>query len=135
MPLLSISGLTKTFGGLMAVKDVDINIEPGMILGMIGPNGAGKTTVFNLVTGIYKPDRGTVQFDGRSLVGMRPHAIAAAGVARTFQTIRLFPSLTVLENVMSGRDCRSQAGVFGSIIQPPSQRREERDIRARAERH
>jgi branched-chain amino acid transport system ATP-binding protein len=135
MPLLNISGLTKTFGGLMAVKDVDVSIEPGTILGMIGPNGAGKTTVFNLVTGIYTPDRGTVQFDGRSLVGMRPHAIAAAGVARTFQTIRLFPNLTVLENVMSGRDCRSQAGMMGAIFRPPRQCREERDIRAQAERH
>jgi len=135
MPLLSISGLTKTFGGLMAVKDVDVSIEPSTILGMIGPNGAGKTTVFNLVTGIYTPDRGTVQFDGRSLIGMRPHAIAAAGVARTFQTIRLFPNLTVLENVMSGRDCRSQAGIMGAIFRPPRQRREERDIRVQAERH
>ncbi len=135
MPLLSISGLTKTFGGLMAVKDVDVDIDPGTILGMIGPNGAGKTTVFNLVTGIYAPDRGTVRFDGRSLVGMSPHAIAAAGVARTFQTIRLFPNLTVLENVMSGRDCRSQAGIAGAIFHLPSQRREEREIRAQAERH
>ena len=102
--------LTKSFGGLMAVQTWTSRIEPGQILGMIGPNGAGKTTVFNLVTGIYKPDRGTVEFAGRSLIGLRPHAIAAAGIARTFQTIRLFPNLTVLENVMSGRDCRSKAG-------------------------
>jgi branched-chain amino acid transport system ATP-binding protein len=119
----------------MAVSNVDICIESGDILGMIGPNGAGKTTVFNLITGIYKPDKGTVQFAGRSLVGKRPHAIAAAGIARTFQTIRLFPALTVMENVMSGRDCRSRAGVAGAILRLPSQRAEERDIRVQAERH
>ncbi len=93
MSLLEVSSLTKSFGGLMAVSNVDIRIDPGDILGMIGPNGAGKTTVFNLITGIYKPDKGSVQFDSKSLVGKRPHAIAAAGIARTFQTIRLFPAL------------------------------------------
>ena len=82
MSLLQVSSLTKSFGGLMAVHNVDIAIEPGQIMGMIGPNGAGKTTVFNLVTGIYKPDSGKVEFGGRSLVGLRPHAIAAAGSAR-----------------------------------------------------
>jgi branched-chain amino acid transport system ATP-binding protein len=135
MSLLQVSGLTKSFGGLTAVKDVDIRIDQGDILGMIGPNGAGKTTVFNLVTGIYRPDRGTVEFDGHSIVGMRPHGIASAGVARTFQTIRLFPNLTVLENVMAGRDCRSRSGVLGAILHPPAERKEERDIRAQAERH
>jgi branched-chain amino acid transport system ATP-binding protein len=134
MSLLEVTSLTKSFGGLMAVSNVDIRIEPGDILGMIGPNGAGKTTVFNLITGIYRPDKGTVQFDGRNLVGKRPHAIAAAGIARTFQTIRLFPALTVMENVMSGRDCRSRAGVAGAILRLPSQRAEERDIRAQSER-
>ncbi len=133
MPLLDVSSLTKSFGGLMAVSNVDLRIEPGDILGMIGPNGAGKTTVFNLLTGIYRPDRGAIRFDGRSLVGLRPHAIAAAGVARTFQTIRLFPNLTVLENVMSGRHCRSRAGVFGAVFRPPAQRREEHAIRSQAE--
>jgi branched-chain amino acid transport system ATP-binding protein len=103
----------------MAVSGVDLVIERGEILGMIGPNGAGKTTVFNLLTGIYKPDKGTIVFDGRNLVGLRPHAIASAGMARTFQTIRLFPNMTVLENVMSGRDCRSRAGVLGAIFRPP----------------
>ena len=133
MSLLLISSLTKCFGGLMAVKDLDVRIEPGEILGMIGPNGAGKTTVFNLITGIYHPDRGTIQFSGQSLLGMRPHAIAEAGIARTFQTIRLFPNLTVLENVMAGRHCRSRAGVAGAILRLGSQRREEGDIRAQAE--
>jgi branched-chain amino acid transport system ATP-binding protein len=135
MPLLEVTSLTKSFGGLMAVSNVDIRIEAGDILGMIGPNGAGKTTVFNLITGIYKPDKGTVIFDGRNLVGKRPHAVAEAGIARTFQTIRLFPALTAMENVMSGRDCRSRAGVTGAILRLPSQRAEERAIRAQAERH
>ena len=135
MSLLEVTSLTKSFGGLMAVSNVDIRIEPGDILGMIGPNGAGKTTVFNLITGIYKPDKGSVVFDSKSLVGKRPHAIAAAGIARTFQTIRLFPALTVMENVMSGRDCRSRAGVAGAIFHLPSQRAEERDIRVQAEHH
>ena len=135
MSLLQVSSLTKSFGGLMAVHNVDIAIEPGQIMGMIGPNGAGKTTVFNLVTGIYKPDSGKVEFAGCSLVGLRPHAIAAAGIARTFQTIRLFPNLTVLENVMSGRDCRSKAGVLGALFRTPRQRAEEQAIRTEAERH
>jgi branched-chain amino acid transport system ATP-binding protein len=119
----------------MAVAGVDLVIERGEIMGMIGPNGAGKTTVFNLLTGIYKPDKGTVVFDGRNLVGLRPHAIASAGMARTFQTIRLFPNMTVLENAMSGRHCRSRAGVFGAIFRPRGQRAEEQDIRKEAERH
>jgi branched-chain amino acid transport system ATP-binding protein len=119
----------------MAVRDVDLTIESGEILGMIGPNGAGKTTVFNLVTGIFRPDRGTIVFDGRNLIGLRPHAIAEVGIARTFQTIRLFPNLTVMENVMAGRHCRSRAGVAGAIFRPASQRAEEQDIRAQSERH
>lgn len=135
MPLLEVTSLSKSFGGLMAVSAVDIRIEPGEILGMIGPNGAGKTTVFNLLTGIYRPDRGSVVFDGKNLVGLQPHAIVAAGMARTFQTIRLFPNMTVLENVMSGRDCRSRAGVFGALLRPKSQRQEELDIRGQAEHH
>ena len=123
MSLLEVTSLTRSFGGLMAVSNVDIRIDPGDILGMIGPNGAGKTTVFNLITGIYKPDKGSVVFDSKSLVGKRPHAIAAAGIARTFQTIRLFPALTVMENVMSGRDCRAAPGVAAAIFHLPSQRR------------
>lgn len=119
----------------MAVSNVDLHIESGEIMGMIGPNGAGKTTVFNLITGIYRPNQGTVVFDGHSLLGKRPHAIAKAGIARTFQTIRLFPALTVMENVMSGRDCRSSAGVAGAIFRLPAQRAEEHEIRAKSEHH
>lgn len=135
MALLEVSGLTRSFGGLMAVSAVDLRIERGEVLGMIGPNGAGKTTVFNLLTGIYRPDKGTVVFDGRGLVGLKPHAIAASGMARTFQTIRLFPNMTVLENVMSGRHCRSKAGAVGAIFRPRGQRAEEQAIRQEAERH
>ena len=135
MALLEVNRLTKSFGGLMAVSTVDLVIERGEIMGMIGPNGAGKTTVFNLLTGIYRPDKGTVVFDGRNLVGLKPHAIASAGMARTFQTIRLFPNMTVLENVMSGRHCRSRAGVAGAVLHPKSQLAEEQDIRKESERH
>ncbi|MGC8780471.1 MAG: ABC transporter ATP-binding protein [Anaerolineae bacterium] len=135
MTLLKAQGLTKSFGGLMAVHNVDIAIQPGQIMGMIGPNGAGKTTVFNLITGIYRPDRGSVVFDGHDLIGLSPHVIAAKGIARTFQTIRLFPNLSVLENVMSGRHCRSRAGVIGALFRTPQQRAEERAILAQAERH
>jgi branched-chain amino acid transport system ATP-binding protein len=118
----------------MAVSNVTLSIDAGEILGMIGPNGAGKTTVFNLLTGIYRPDGGEMVFDGRNLTGLRPHAIAEAGIARTFQTIRLFPSLTVLENVMAGRHCRTRAGVIAAVAHLPSQRAEEKDIRTQAER-
>lgn len=134
MPLLEVSSLTKSFGGLMAVANVDLHINQREILGMIGPNGAGKTTVFNLITGIYRPDRGTIRFEGRDLVGLRPHEIAEAGIARTFQTIRLFPALTVLENVMSGRHCRTRAGAAAAVFRPAYQRKEEQEIRAQAER-
>jgi branched-chain amino acid transport system ATP-binding protein len=134
MALLEIRSLSKSFGGLMAVSNVTLQIDAGAIMGMIGPNGAGKTTVFNLLTGIYRPDRGEIGFDGRNLIGLRPHAIAEAGIARTFQTIRLFPSLTVLENVMAGRHCRTHAGVIGAVAHLPAQRAEEKDIRAQAER-
>lgn len=134
MALLEVTGLTRSFGGLMAVSAVDFQIERGQIMGMIGPNGAGKTTVFNLLTGIYRPDKGSIVFDGRGLIGLKPHVIAAAGMARTFQTIRLFPNMTVMENVMSGRHCRSKAGVWGAVIRPGSQRSEEQSIRKEAER-
>lgn len=131
---LAVDSLRKKFGKKEVVRGVSFSMRNGEVTGLLGPNGAGKTTVFNLITGIYKPDKGTVQFAGKSLVGKRPHAIAAAGIARTFQTIRLFPALTVMENVMSGRDCRSRAGVAGAILRLPAQRAEERDIRAQSER-
>lgn len=104
--LLDVQNVVKRFGGLTAVNDVTIGIEERSISAIIGPNGAGKTTFFNLLTGIYKPDEGTVVFNGRSLIGLRPDQVNAAGMARTFQSIRLFPGMTVLENVMVGMNSR-----------------------------
>jgi len=128
MNVLEVQNLTKRFGGLVAVDDVTFNISEGEILGLIGPNGAGKTTVFNLITGIYAPDQGDLRFFGESLVGLRPHQITEKGIARTFQTIRLFPNLTVLENVMSGQHCRASTGLLDAIVRTPKQRAEEASI-------
>ena len=133
MALLELRGLTKYFGGLAAVSDVSFDVAEGEILSMIGPNGAGKTTVFNLVTGIYPPSAGTIRFKGRSLTGLRPHRIAELGIARTFQTIRLFPALTVSENVMAGLHCRTRAGIWGAISRSAAQRREEAQVAAETE--
>lgn len=132
MALLEVKNLTKSFGGLVAVNDVSFHLNEGEILGMIGPNGAGKTTVFNLITGIFPPDKGEIRFNGRSLIGLRPHQITELGIARTFQTIRLFPNLTVMENVMAGLHCRTKAGLWASILQTKAQREEEKFIREKA---
>ncbi|RQD78970.1 ABC transporter ATP-binding protein [Desulfonatronospira sp. MSAO_Bac3] len=132
MTLLSIKNLTKRFGGLLAVDDVSFDVEQGRIVGLIGPNGAGKTTVFNLITGNYIPDEGRIMFDGHSLTGLKTHKIVALGIARTFQTIRLFKNLTVLENVMAGCHCRMNSGILSSMLRIPFQRREERMALARA---
>jgi branched-chain amino acid transport system ATP-binding protein len=134
MALLQVENLTKSFGGLMAVDQLDFHMDSGDILGMIGPNGAGKTTVFNLITGIYPPDEGEIWFNGRSLGGLRPHDITELGIARTFQTIRLFRELTAMENVMAGRHCRTCAGLLGAIFQPRGQQEEEQKIREEADR-
>jgi branched-chain amino acid transport system ATP-binding protein len=134
MALLEVQGLTKRFGGLTAVNGLDFHLDEGEILGMIGPNGAGKTTVFNLITGIYPPDEGDIRLNGRSLLGLRPHAITELGIARTFQNIRLFANITALENVMAGQHCRTKAGVLGAILRPRSQRLEEQRILQEAER-
>ena len=130
--LLSLSGVTKTIGGLVAVNDVSFSVEQGSVMGIIGPNGAGKTTVFNLITGNYTPDRGEILFRGQSLVGRKPHCIVDMGIARTFQSIRLFPSLPVLENVLAGRHCRMSSGMLASMFRTPAQRREEKEARERA---
>lgn len=132
MALLEVRNLTKSFGGLIAVNDVSFHVNEGEILSMIGPNGAGKTTIFNLITGIFPPDRGEIRFNGRSLVGLRPHQITELGIARTFQTIRLFPNLTVLENVMAGLHCRTRAGLWSSLLQTKSQQEEEKFVREKA---
>ncbi len=127
MSLLGIYRLTKSFGGLMAVNNVSFDVEAGTIVGLIGPNGAGKTTIFNLIAGIQRPDQGEITFNGASIVGRRAHRIVSAGITRTFQTIRLFQNLSVLENVLAGRHCRMRSGVFGALLRTPGQRREEKE--------
>jgi branched-chain amino acid transport system ATP-binding protein len=130
--LLSIDSLSKSFGGLMAVNDVSFDVEKGSIVGLIGPNGAGKTTVFNLITGNYQPNTGTVLFDGQNLVGLPTHSIVERGIARTFQTIRLFQNMTVLENVLAGTHCRMRAGCIAAMLRTPAQRREEEEAMGQA---
>ena len=132
MPLLETRNLTKHFGGLMAVFELDLEIEAGEIVSLIGPNGAGKTTVFNLITGLYLPDGGDILLEGRSLMGLQPHQITALGVARTFQTLRIFTNMTVLENVMVAQHCRTKAWMWPAIFRLPGFRREEERIRQKA---
>ena len=132
MPLLQIEGLTHFFGGLRAVYDYNLNLEQGELVGLIGPNGAGKTTIFNLVTGAYKPTEGEVRLNGDNLVGLRPHQITSKGIARTFQTIRLWNELTVLDNVSIAHASRIEYGLLDSILHSQRFRDEEREIRKRA---
>ena len=132
MSLLSVRGLAKRFGGVKAVDGVFFDVAAGAIAGLIGPNGAGKTTVFNLVTGNTRPDAGRVVFDGTDVTGWRPHRVVARGIARTFQAIRLFGSMTVLENVLVGADAHLSSGLLASILGTPGQRREERRAREEA---
>jgi branched-chain amino acid transport system permease protein len=124
--VLALGGVTMEFGGVVALQDVSLAVERGQIFGIIGPNGAGKTTLFNCVTGVFRPTRGTIEVDGRSVVGKKPHNITKAGVARTFQNIRLFPNMTVLENVLVGADARHSTSVPGALLGVPRHRREER---------
>jgi len=126
--ILSTVSTTKVFGGLLAVSDVSIDVGPKSIVSIIGPNGAGKTTFFNMLTGLYRPTAGRILFDGQDVTGRRPDLITAAGVARTFQNIRLFSTMSALENVMVGAHTRMRAGLFGSILRTPSVRREEAAI-------
>lgn len=132
MSLLALDSVSKIFGGLTAVNEVSFEVEQGSIVGLIGPNGAGKTTVFNLITGNYVPDGGDIRFAGQSIRGMKPHIIVSLGIARTFQSIRLFSTLPVLENVLAGRHCRMHSGVLASMFHTPAQRREERAAIERA---
>ena len=125
MTLLSLQDLTKSFGGLTAVNEVSFTVEEGAVVGLIGPNGAGKTTVFNLITGNYWPDRGRITFADTTLNGLRTHRIIALGIARTFQNIRLFQSLTALENVLAGCHYRMRSGIVAAMLRWPAQRREE----------
>jgi len=131
--LLVATNVTKRFEGLVAVNDVSLTVERGEIRSIIGPNGAGKTTLFNCITGMFKPEDGTIDFDGLPIVGRKPHAITASGIARTFQNIRLFGNMTALENVVVGLDVHHDANVFGALVHSPAQRREERDAIARAQ--
>ena len=132
-PLLEIKGVRKQFGGLSALAGLDMHVDAGEILSVIGPNGAGKSTLFNVITGLYAPDAGDITFRGDSIVGLRPHQVAKLGIARTFQNVRLFPNMTVLENAMVGQHCRSRSGIFGSVLRLPGTKREEERIRVRAQ--
>jgi ABC-type branched-subunit amino acid transport system ATPase component len=130
--LLEINGLSKDFGGLRAINGLDIHVDEGEIVSVIGPNGAGKTTFFNLITGMETPDEGNILFGDLNVVGLRPNQILQLGMARTFQNVRLFPAMTVLENVMVGQHCRTRAGVIGAIFKTPGQRAEEAMIEEKA---
>jgi ABC-type branched-subunit amino acid transport system ATPase component len=132
MALLEITGLEKTFGGIKALQGVDFTIDDGEIVSVIGPNGAGKTSFFNVISGMFPPDGGTIVFDGTDLAGHEPNEITTRGIARTFQNVRLFPNMTVLENVMVGQHCRTKAGLFGAIFTTPRQRAEEQMIENKA---
>jgi ABC-type branched-subunit amino acid transport system ATPase component len=131
--LLELRGVSKSFGGLRVIEALDMHVDEGEIVSVIGPNGAGKTTLFNLVTGIYRPDEGDIVFEGASLVGLEAHQITARGIARTFQTLRLFLNLTVKENVMAAAYAHTHAGLLRSILRTPGMRREEREIERLAE--
>jgi len=130
--LLEVKNLSKSFGGIRAVRGISIGIEDHSISSIIGPNGAGKTTFFNLMTGIYKPDTGEINFNGRSLIGLRPDQVNAAGVTRTFQSIRLFANMTVLENVMVGMHSRLDVSLWKTLLHPPSFHAQEERVRAKA---
>jgi branched-chain amino acid transport system ATP-binding protein len=130
--LLHASRISKKFGGLSALSDVTLHIGRGEIYGLIGPNGAGKTTLFNVITGLYQPSSGAFRFNGSDYRTGKPHLLARAGIARTFQNIRLFANLTALENVMIGRHVRTRAGVFGALLRNSATRNEERAISERA---
>ena len=123
--LLIAQGVRKEFGGLVAVNDVDFTIPERSIVSLIGPNGAGKTTFFNMLTGVYKPTAGQIVFDGHDVTGKPPHAITERGIGRTFQNIRLFQSMTSLENVLVGMHSRLKGGVLRAVLKPPSLKREE----------
>ena len=134
MALLEINNMTKTFGGLKAISDVTFSLEKGRIVSIIGPNGAGKTTFFNTLTGIYKPDGGTITFNGKSLVGLRPDQIAARGIARTFQNIRLFPDMTVIENILVGMHIHFKQSPFQTLFRLPAFKKEEAEAEKKAAR-
>jgi branched-chain amino acid transport system ATP-binding protein len=131
-PLLAATDISKIFGGLVAVDDVNFTIKPKSIVSIIGPNGAGKTTFFNMLTGLYRPSIGNIVFEGNDITGRRPDLITAMGIARTFQNIRLFSTMSAVENVMVGQHARMKGGLFGSILRTPGVRQEEKEVREKA---
>jgi branched-chain amino acid transport system ATP-binding protein len=133
MALFELKDVTKSFGGLRVVDGLNLAVDEGEVVSLIGPNGAGKTTVFNLVTGIYAPDQGEIRFDGADIAGLAPHRITKLGIARTFQTLRLFLNMSVKENVMASAYGHTKATVFESMLRLPRARREEREIARMAE--
>ena len=132
-PVLDLDRLSLSFGGLRALSELDLRVDDGEIVSLIGPNGAGKTTVFNVITGVYRPSSGDVRFAGRSIAGRQPHQIARIGIARTFQSLRLFLNMSVIENVMAATYGGTKATPAESILRLPRARREEREVRALAE--
>ena len=132
-PLLELDRISKSFGGLNVISDLDLHVNEGEIVSLIGPNGAGKTTVFNLITGVFRVDDGDILLDGASIVGKPPHTITSLGVARTFQTLRLFLNMTVKENVMAAAYGHTHSSVIESILRLPRHRREEREVHQLAE--
>lgn len=126
--LLELKDMTISFGGLTAVNELNMQVEEGKIGSLIGPNGAGKSTVFNVITGIYTPTKGAVTFKGKDITGLKPYSITSLGIARTFQNIRLFKKLSVLDNVKVGRHSRAGAGIFGALTRHPGVKREEKSI-------
>lgn len=132
MSILVVDQLRKGFGGVQALDGVDFHIDLGEIVSVIGPNGAGKTSFFNTITGYFSPDSGSIKFNGLDIGGHQPHEITELGIARTFQNVRLFPNMTVLENVMVAQHSRTKTGIFGSLLNTPGFRREEKEIEERA---
>jgi len=130
--LLEINNLVKVFGGVRALDGLSIHVDKGEIVSVIGPNGAGKTSFFNIISGYFQPDEGEIVFNGVNIAGHEPHEITELGIARTFQNVRLFPNMTVLENVMVARHCRTKTGIFGTLLNTRGFRREEREIEAHA---
>jgi branched-chain amino acid transport system ATP-binding protein len=126
--LLELRGVEKAFGGLKVISELDLHVDRGEIVSVIGPNGAGKTTLFNLVTGVFGPDAGEILFEDKSLLGLEPHEITKRGVARTFQTLRLFLNMTVMENVMAAAYGHTHAGILRAMVRTPGMRREEKEI-------
>lgn len=132
MVILEIVQLKKSFGGVQALDGIDLVVNQGEIVSVIGPNGAGKTSFFNVITGYFSPDSGQILFQGLEISGHQPHEITELGIARTFQNVRLFPNMTVLENVMVAQHCRTTSGVIGTLLNTPKHRREEEEIEENA---